>query len=85
MKKITQEHINSKLRGITYTLLPSGRVLVCEITLENGFTVRGESAVLNPADFDMEIGKEISFRNAVEKVLQLEAYLLQEKLYKGNE
>lgn len=82
MNRVTIEHINSKIVSESYTKLPSGKVLVCELILENGFSVRGEAAVVDPLNFNMEIGKKISRENAVDKIWQLEGYLLQEKLYK---
>ena len=71
--------IDAKIIGKTFTKLPSGKAMICEITLANGFTVRGESACVSPANFDQEIGKKISFKNARDKVWQLEGYLLQEQ------
>ncbi len=52
----------------------------CILTLENGFTVTGESACASPENFDAEIGKEIAYNNAREKIWVLEGYLLKEKL-----
>src|SRR5574343_848020 len=52
----------------------------CVLTLENGFTVTGESACASPENFDAEIGKKIAFQNAREKIWLLEGYLLKQKL-----
>lgn len=53
--------------------------MICELTLQNGFTVRGEAAVVSKANFDSEIGKTISRKNACDKIWQLEGYLLQQQ------
>lgn len=82
MNKVTIEQIDSKIVSETYTILPSGKVMVCEITLENGFTVRGEAAVVDKKNFNEEIGKVISRTNAYNEIWQLEGYLLQEKLFR---
>jgi hypothetical protein len=58
--------------------------MVCELMLENGFSVRGEAAVVSKENFNEEIGREISKENAINSIWQLEGYLLQEELYKGN-
>lgn len=79
--RLTPEHIDSLIQSASYTILPSGKVMVCELTLRNGFTVRGESAVVSKENFDYDIGCTISYRDARDKVWQLEGYLLQEKLY----
>lgn len=77
--RLTPEDIDSKIKSKTFTNLPSGKCVVCEITLQNGFTVRGESACVSPKNFDQEIGNKIAFQNARDKIWQLEGYLLQEK------
>lgn len=71
--------IDAVIKSTTYTNLPSGKCMICEITLRNGFTVRGESACVSPANFDEEIGQKISFEDARKKIWGLEAYLLQER------
>lgn len=82
--RVTLERILGKIKSETYTKLPSGKVLVCELMLENGFSVRGEAAVVDPANYNEEIGRKISRENAVDQMWQLEGYLLQEELFKGN-
>jgi hypothetical protein len=84
VNKVTIEQIEGKIVGETYTVLPSGKVVVCELTLENGFSVRGEAAVVDRTNFNGEIGMKISKEDAVRKIWQLEGYLLQEKLYQEN-
>lgn len=60
---------------------PEGTTLtVCALNLANGTNVVGESACVSPENFDAEIGKEIAFKNAREKVWALEGYLLKQKL-----
>ena len=73
--------IDATIMGCTFTKLPSGKKMVCEITLRNGFTVTGESSTVSKENFDEEIGKKISFENARDKIWMLEGYLLQQKLY----
>lgn len=76
--RVTPEDVAAAIVGETYTILPSGRSMVCELTLfeENGFTVRGESAVVNIENFREEIGRKISRENAVNEVWQLLGFLL---------
>jgi Phage protein (N4 Gp49/phage Sf6 gene 66) family len=79
--RISESHIDSVIVGKTFTTLPSGKVMICEITLTNGFTVRGEAAVVNKENFNQEIGERISFGNARQKIWELEGYLLQEATF----
>lgn len=53
----------------------------CVLTLENGFTVTGESACASPENFDAEIGRKIARDNAVNKVWMLEGYPLKQQLH----
>lgn len=80
--RLTPEDIDSKIVSTTYTILPSGKVMICELILTNGFSVRGEAATVSKANFDEEVGQIISLKNAKEKIWQLEGYLLQEILSK---
>ena len=81
--RLKPEDINSKIRNYTFTNLPSGKCVICEINLENGFSVRGESACVSPENFDQEIGNEVAYKDAYDKIWQLEGYLLQENIYRG--
>lgn len=77
--RLSPKHIDSVIISETYTILPSGKCMICELTLKNGFTVRGEASCVSKANFNEEIGEKISKENAREKIWQLEGYLLQEK------
>ena len=79
--RLKPSDIDAVIRDVTYTMLPSGKVMVCEITLVNGFAVRGESATVSKANFNQEIGREMSYKNAREQIWQFEGYLLQQRLY----
>ncbi len=56
----------------------------CVLTLENGFTVTGESACASPENFDPEVGRKIARENAVNKIWMLEGYLLKQALHEGS-
>ena len=42
--RLTPDHIDNTIVGETYTNLPDGRTVVCQLTLRNGFTVDATSA-----------------------------------------
>lgn len=83
-QKLTLDDIQSKIESATY-LNPVGTLTIAILTLTNGYTVTGESACLNPADFDADVGKKIAYENAEEKVWMLEGYLRKEIAYRGSE
>ncbi|RGD90634.1 hypothetical protein DYI96_10345 [Acinetobacter sp. SWAC57] len=94
--RLSPQDIDAKIKGIYFsnplqginpeTAIDEGAyqnlrcLTFCSIVLENGFTVTGESACASPENFDEAIGQEIAFKNAREKIWQLEGYLLKEKL-----
>lgn len=82
--RLTPSRIDECITEATYTILPSGKVMVCELTLVNGFTVRGEAATVSKENFNVDIGKNISLKNAREKIWELEGYLLQQRLHEGS-
>ncbi len=79
--RLTPDHIDSVIIGETYTNLPDGRTVVCQLTLKNGYTIDGKSACVSKENFNQEIGNKIARQNAREKIWELEGYLLKQKLY----
>ena len=78
--RVKPADVKAEIVGETFTLLPSGRVTVCELTLKNGFTVRGESAVVFVENFDAEIGRKVARENAEKEVWQLLGFRLRDEL-----
>ncbi len=67
MNKITVEFLNSEIANVEY-LRPVGTLTICVITTKDGFTFTGESACVDPANFNKEIGEKIAYDNAFEKM-----------------
>ena len=57
----------------------------CVLVLRNGFTVTGESACASPENFDAEIGKNIAYENAKQKIWPLMGYALKQELYENQQ
>jgi hypothetical protein len=80
-------HLINSASGIVGGPLPIGLGLlticlltICVLTLQNGFTVTGESACASPANFDPEIGRRIARENAKTKVWPLLGFRLRDQL-----
>lgn len=82
--RLTPADVDRVIVDETYTILPSGKCMVCELTLANGFTVRGESCCVSKENFDEELGRKISRENARDKIWGFEAYLLQQRIADGS-
>ena len=72
--KLTEEHLKGLIADASYHRLDGTTVTICALTLRSGFVVTGESACLDPANFDATIGEKIAYDNAVEKIWELEGY-----------
>lgn len=68
------------LAGERSPALNLGLLTFCVLVLKNGFTVTGESACASPENFDPQIGRDVAFKNAREKIWLLEGYLLKQRL-----
>lgn len=78
--RVTPDQIDAKILAEQYHVFPGTTVTVCCLTLQNGFTVTGESACASPENFDEAVGRSIAKRNARDKIWSLEGYLLREKI-----
>ena len=79
--RLTPEHIKSVVKQADFFVVESTYLTVCVLTLENGFNVTGTSACASPENFNKELGEDIAFKKALEKVWELEGYLLKQRLY----
>lgn len=82
--RILPSDVDFNIVDETYTTMPSGKVMVCELTLRSGFTVRGEAATVSKENFNEEIGRKISRENARNKIWELMGYELQCRLARGD-
>ena len=80
--KVTKEQIILRITDIQYLVLEGTTVTICSITLDNGFSVRGESACVDPAEFKVEIGREIAYDNAFDKLWPLFGFMMMEDAYR---
>ena len=78
---ITLEHIQSKIKSESYIVLPDGRSTLCMLVMENGFTIKGLSACVDQANFDMNMGRKIALEDAIRQIWPLEGYLLAQRIH----
>ena len=80
---VTIQQISAKIKNESYLVLPDGRTTLCTLTLENGYTVHGTSACVDPTDFNMDIGRFHAFNKAMDEIWPLEGYLLAQFIYEN--
>jgi len=77
--RVTVEGMAARIKEVDYKVY--GKLTICFITMINDFTVTGENACVDPANFDAEVGRTYAYQNAFEKLWPLEGYLLAEQRY----
>lgn len=78
--RLTPDLIDATIKKEQYHVFDGTCLTVCCLTLQNGFTVTGESACASPENFNAELGQKIAKQNARDKIWALEGYLLRQKL-----
>ena len=81
--RITPDRIDEVIAKMDSHVFKGSQLTVVCLTLNNGFTVTGESACASPENFDAEIGMKIALENAKQKIWALEGYLLKQKLHEA--
>lgn len=82
MEPITVDYLGSQIAETLY-LNPRGTLTLCILTMKNGLHVVGESACLDPARFDAEIGKRLAYQNAFGKLWQPYGFIRAEEAHKA--
>ena len=81
--RLTPALLKDKIASKQFHVFPGSQLTVCVLTLSNGYTVTGESACVDPANFDAEIGERVAFENAFNKIWALEGYLLKQRIFEA--
>lgn len=78
---LTVEKLNAQIARVDYLRFGETGTF-CYITLVNGYTVTGESGCIDPTIFKEEIGKQIAYDNAFEKLWGVLGYSEKQRWYK---
>jgi len=80
-RRLTPERIEAVISKEEFFVMPDSCLTICVITMRNGFSVAASAACADPANFDAEIGRTVSRRNALNQVWPLEGYLLKQRVF----
>ena len=79
---VTLGYLEERIVSIDYLRIPNTTVTICYLTMENGYVVLGESACVDPTKFDELAGQSFAYGKALDKLWELEGYLLAEEIHK---
>lgn len=74
IEKVTYQEVKDAVYGKEFILLPDMRTTICMLTLDNGFTVTGQSTTVDRAHFDKTAGEEAALKDAESHIWMLLAY-----------
>lgn len=80
--RVTKEQIEARISDVTFTRL-NDTVTICNIMLDNGYSVRGESACVNPENYRQDIGERIAYDNAFQCLWPVFGFLLAEDQFRS--
>lgn len=66
-RKLTKEFLESEIDKVEYNRFGETNTH-CTITTKSGFSFTGESACVDPNNFNQEIGEQVAYDNAFEKM-----------------
>ncbi len=74
--RLTPEDLDDMILSVEYLRPYATTMTICVLTLSNGCVVEGKSNVIDPVNFDNKMGEQVAYRNAKEKIWELEGYAL---------
>lgn len=74
--RITLDHIKSSIDSEAYHRFEGTNLIICMLILKNGYSVTGESACVDSANFNEELGRKIARGHAEDKIWGLLGFQL---------
>ncbi|AVO23174.1 hypothetical protein RIVERRIDER_93 [Xanthomonas phage RiverRider] len=78
--KVTIEEIHASIKKESYTLLPDGKTTICQLTMDNDFTIEGSSACVSIKNYDQAKGEKYAKERAINNCWQFLGWRLADKL-----
>lgn len=83
--RVTLQDVEKAIVKETYTVLPNERTTVCQLTLDNGFTIEGSSACVRKENFDAAIGNKLAREDALKGVWHVLGFRLADDLMRAKQ
>jgi hypothetical protein len=79
---LTLEDIQNQVKSVTFQKVGE-KTTVCFVTLQNDYEIVTSSASVRPGDYSKELGEKIAYNKAIDRIWELEGYLLQQRLHEN--
>lgn len=74
--QVTYARVESVIDKVEYINPPGSTLTLCIVTCKNGYVFTTESGCVDPAKFDPKLGREYAYKKAIDRLWDLEGYLL---------
>ena len=78
---VTTTDMQQKTKLVEYYVVSQTTTTLCFMHLHCGFLIIGKSACVDPAKFNVALGEKYAYEDAINKMWELEGYLLSNELY----
>lgn len=76
--RVTLADMEAKIAYVNY--YNHDLLMMCVLTMANGFYVVGESAPASRDNYNVELGRKFAYENAIRQLWKLEGYSLRDRL-----
>lgn len=82
--RVTASEIDSLIERVDYYVFPDSTVTICLLSLKNGTKVTGVNyGRILPEEQDWEMGRREAYKEASNKIWELEGYLVRQGLFES--
>ena len=78
--RVTLDMILQSIEEESYFHIPGTTITICVLTLKNGYTLTGQSACVDPANYNEELGNKIARQKAIDSAWALFGFQLASEL-----
>lgn len=80
--RVIEESMERRIKKVEFHRLPGTTCTICNLTLDNGYSVRGESACVDAKNFSEDVGQTIALKNAKQALWPLFGFLVAEMKFR---
>ncbi len=80
-RRVTLDFIESRIASTSYHV--DGTLTIAIVEHVNGFKATGSSAAADPKNYNVGLGQKAARSRAVEKLWEVEGFLLREEIYQA--
>jgi len=82
--RVEVSDIEAAIKKTAFLVIPDTTTTICTLTLDNGYTVRGEASCVDPKNYEQAIGERYALEDAKRKIWPLLGFRLADRLSGAN-